>query len=372
MDATLAIRAAVNGVTPEVYERMEMFSITDDQAQKLLRLSVKALQEALEGKLTKHEILQLATDHIVNDDGMLRMYSTLVNQLSTEQIASLGQRKLVKLHEFLQAGFSVNDAIALCQQGGVFSVRDAIDAREHGIPVGDLVQAWAVRYDSDYVQGRKSGATHTELLEILSLTEGAGTDFGLSDYIAVTSKTIATHAQVVAMLHAHKSSTYRRYYAEFVLGDKYDPRAITHNQAMEVLKTPYFYPSYYWQARGMASHAEVLEIAKTGMKASKYAELRENNPRFTHDEIVQLANLEPSGRGLPLFIRLIDDGYTYADIQASGMSVSDYHFLRANKHGPSLTQEQVLEVKAMPLTVSQYRELREEGIPHDTILTNVM
>lgn len=367
MDATLAVRAAVQGVKPEVCERMEAFSVTAGDAEKLLRVSVKALQAAVATGLTIQKIVELATTRTVRDDETLRSYATLVNQLSTEQIASLGERKLIKMHEFLQAGFSVEDALALCRQGGTFDVRDAIDARKHGITISDVVEAWAVRYDSDYVRGRKAGAAHAELLEVLSLTENVGTDFSLSDYIAIISKGVATHEQVVAMLHTH-TPRMRQYYAEFVLGTETQQQTITHDQAMEVLETPYYYPSDYWEARWVASHSEVIEIATAGMSAREYVPLRQSNPRVTHGEIVQLARLGGRASELPLFIRLIDAGYPYDDIRASKMSVSYYYHYRASDSGPHLTQAQVLEVQGLPLTLSKYGELLRQGIPHETIV----
>lgn len=369
MDEGLAVRAAVKGIDPALYELMEKFGITEQDAERLKEFSIKAIEETLTNGLTIDTIVKPAKDRTVYSNDTLRTYATLANQLGTKQLASLESHELSRVRELLKAGFDADEAVTLCQHGGLFGVEDAVAARKHGISVSDLVEAWDVRYDSSYVKARKAGATHAELLEVLGLTKSFSTDFGLSDYIAVTNKDIATHEQIVAMLHTHGTGA-RRDYLEFVLGTDQFPGTVTHDQAMQILATKYRSPSNYWRAKTVGSHSEVIEIATAGMSSGDYITLLWNNPRVTHGEIVQLAALGGSASELPTFIRLIDAGYPYADIMEAGMSVSNYHFLRMNNEGPHLTQQQVLELKHLPLSVSDYRDLRRQGISHDTIVAN--
>ena len=367
MDEAMQVRAAVLGINPRVYERMEMFDLTKDDAGALQEFSVEGLRQAIGDGLTIQRIIQLVHTHIIWNDGSLHAWTTLARQVGKRKLANLNSRRINKMHEFLGADFSADEALALSENGGILGLRNAVAARKAGIALTDLVEAWAVHYDSSYVEARMAGATHAELLELLQLTKSVASDFRINDYIAVTSKGIATHEQIVAMLNTHDQRDHRRY-LEFVLGTNGYSDTVSHQEAIEILASKYSYPDYYWEARRFASHNEVIEIATAGMSAREYVSLREANPRVTHGEIVQLASLGGHTSELTRFIRLIDADCPYADIKQAGMSVSDYYYLRKSEHGPHLTQAQVLEIAGLPISTAQYCDLRQQGIPHDTIV----
>jgi len=370
MDDAMQVRAAVLGMNPLVYERMEMFDLTKDDAGALREFSVEGLQQAIGDGLAVDTIIRHVRMRTITSEDDLRAWATLTKLLSKEQLAKLDdKRRFNKMCTFMEADFNVDDALALSENGGIWDLKNAVAARKEGIALTDLVEAWAVHYDSSYVDARMAGATHAELLELLQLTANVASDFGLDNYIAVTTKGIAAHEQIVDMLHAHDQPG-RRHYLEFVLGTNEHSGTVGHQEAMEILASKYSSPSNYWRARSVSPHGQVVEIAQTGMRSSEYVALRQNNPRVTHKEIVRLASLGGNAPDLPNFTRLIDEGYPYADIKQAGMSVSDYHYLRMSEYGPRLTQAQTLEVAGLRLSPFQYCELRQKGTPHDIIVAN--
>lgn len=367
MDQGLTVRAALQGVQPNVLALMEALGVSKEQAGRLERFTLEALQSVLSDKVTIQDVLAFAGKGTFMTDGDLHAYAAVRNALSCEQFAKLDYRDISSIYLALKAKFSAKDAIAL-NKHGYRAVKDAIAARKAGISTSELMEAWAVRYDSNYVQAHKAGLPHKDLVEIIASTTGYGNDLGLTDYMTIIANGIATHEQVMAMLQEFNKE--RPYYAKFVLGDDEDGRTLSHAEAIEVLATNYNYPSTYWDARKVGTHAEVIEIGKTEMRQGEYVKLRQENPRVTHDEIVQMAQLEGRTSDLPTFIRLIDGGCTAKDIKAAAMSIGDYYYLRVADHGPRLSQEQTVEVGHLPIGWLEYTRLRREGIPHETIIAN--
>lgn len=367
-DQGLTVRAAIAGVPVDVMESAETLGISPERAKEIRYFTPKGISEALSlsSRLTPSKIRKLIDTKVVKDDYSLRIYAELSDVLSDEQLADT-DLDIVK--EFLDAGYSPEEAILISRTGHFVLIQSAKEAKTANIPLSELLEAWDIGHDGGYVLARKAEISHQVLLEVLRLTRDGVGGFRLSDYLDVVTHGAATHEQIVAMLRRYNNSR-RSYYAQLLLGNKEEDRTVTHDEAIEVLECNY-YLSDYWHARSAGSHAEVMEAASTGIRAKDYVTLRKDNPRVTHQEIVQAATLDNGAtHSLPDYIRLIDAGYSYADIKAANMSVRIYYTLRASDHGPHLTQEQVIQVGELGIPFHQYLNLHRQGIPHEVIVAN--